>query len=61
MKDKNGKSRIELTQQEIEAIRTLALDRLKGELSSKVRDETLGGLVIKASRASQRLKASATA
>ena len=56
-KNGNGKRRIQFTRQEIEAIRTLAKDRLKGEVTSKLGDETLGGLLIKASRATHRLEA----
>ncbi len=40
---KNGKRRILFTHQELEAIRTLARDRLKGQITSRLRDETLGG------------------
>ncbi|MBA7562312.1 hypothetical protein ES708_03964 [subsurface metagenome] len=56
MSDRNGRTRIQFTRQEIEAMRTLVIDRLRGEVTSKLRDETLGGIVVKVARASKRLK-----
>jgi len=56
MSTKNSKTRIEFTHQEIEAIRTLALDRLKGEGPPRIRIATLGGLLIKTDRARGRVK-----
>jgi len=61
MKNTNGKTRILLTYQEINAILTLAGDRLRGEVTPRLRDETLdetlGGLLIKLGRASKRVQA----
>lgn len=56
---KNGRGRVQFTHQELEAIRILSRDRLKGTLTigSKLRDTTLGSLLVKVDRASNRLKA----
>ncbi len=51
------KGRIQLTDQEIQAMRALVQDKLKGEVRSKPSDETLGGLLIKLARASKRINA----
>lgn len=56
MSDRNNKTRVQLTGQEIKAIRSLVRDRLRGEVSSGLTDETLGGLLIKTGRASRRVK-----
>ncbi|MBA7515790.1 hypothetical protein ES705_07849 [subsurface metagenome] len=57
MKNRNGRTRIEFTTQELEAIHNLVCDRLRGEVTSKLKDETLGGIVMKVGRASNRIKA----
>ncbi|MBA7621558.1 hypothetical protein ES703_28922 [subsurface metagenome] len=57
MRNKNGRTRIQFTRQEIAAMRTVVCDRLRGQVTSKVRAETLGGIVMKLGRASNRIKA----
>jgi len=57
MSDRNGRTRIQFTRQEIEAMHNLVCDRLRGKVSSKLKDETLGGIVMKLGRASNRIKA----
>lgn len=52
----NGRTRIQFTRQEIAAMHTLVCDRLKGEVTSELKAETLGGIVMKVARASKRLK-----
>ena len=53
----NAKARIQLTHQEIEAIRNLARANLRGKVCRKVPDETLGALLIKVARVSKRVEA----
>ena len=60
VKNTNGKGRVLFTHQELKAIGSLARDRLRGEVTSGLRDETLGGLLIKVSRANKRLETLAT-
>ena len=49
-------TRIQFTVQEIEAIRSLAWDKLRNQKTAIVADLTLGWLLIKTARASDRLK-----
>ena len=51
----NGKTRVELNRQEVEAVQCLVMDRLKGEINSKLKDATLGVLFGKVARANERL------
>ena len=56
MSDTNGRTRIQLTRQEIEAMRTLVCNKLR-EGTSRMMGETLGGIAMKLGRASNRIKA----
>lgn len=53
----NGKTRVEVNDEEIQGMLILIRDRLRGRVSRKVPDETLGSLLIKLSRASKRVQA----
>ncbi len=59
MSDRNGRTRVQFTAQELEAIHNLVCARLRGEITSRSRmkAETLGGIVMKVARASKRIKA----
>jgi len=57
MNNGNGRTRVQLTIQELEAIHNLVCDRLRGKVTSRLKDETLGGIVMKVARASKRIKA----
>lgn len=56
MSDRNGRTRVQFTIQELEAMCTLVCDRLRGKVGPRPRAETLGGIVIKLGRASNRIK-----
>lgn len=58
MRSKNGRTRVSLTIQELEAIHNLVCDRLRGRVTSRSRPkaETLGGIVMKVARARKRIK-----
>ncbi|MBA7479260.1 hypothetical protein ES707_14694 [subsurface metagenome] len=57
MSNRNGRTRIQFTRQELEAMHALVVDRLRGKVTSKLKAETLGGIVMKVARASNRIKA----
>ncbi|MBA7529114.1 hypothetical protein ES705_21306 [subsurface metagenome] len=59
MNNGNGRTRVQFTDQELEAIHTIVCDRLRGEITSRSRmkAETLGGIVMKVARASKRIRA----
>ena len=45
MSNRNDRTRIDVTREEIEAIRILVWDSLRGEVTSKLKDEALGGAI----------------
>jgi len=57
MSNSNDRTRVQFTIQELEAMRTLVCDRLRGKVGPRPRAETLGGIVMKLGRASNRIKA----
>ncbi|MBA7575866.1 hypothetical protein ES708_17702 [subsurface metagenome] len=62
MSDRNGRTRVQFTTEELEAIHNLVCARLRGEITSRSRmkAETLGGIVMKVARARKRIKAPVT-
>jgi len=59
MNDRNGRTRVQFTDQELEAIYNLVCARLRGEITSRssLKAETLGGIVMKVARGRKRIKA----
>ena len=56
MNNGNGRTRVQFTTQELEAIHNLVCDRLTGKKTSRLKSETLGGIVMKVARAKKRIK-----
>ena len=51
----DGKTRMEVTDKEIQGMLSLIKDNLRGKVSRKVADVTLGSLLIKLDRANHRV------